>query len=178
MLRKSLLSLVLACSAFSLQADVIEVSDESTLQDHIKNSDKPVVVKFFAEWCGPCKQLKPIYHEVAEENPDKAVFIAVDADNEFVSKYNVKGLPTLVFYKNGKEANRLQGIGQKAKEKILSEIAKVSGGKMSKEKAPMKKMAKKKPAKKMKKEPRRRRESRKQVVYEDEGDSGCKSCNR
>lgn len=174
MFRKSLLSLVLACSAFSLQADVIEVSDDSTLQDHIKNSDKPVVVKFFAEWCGPCKQLKPIYHEVAEENPDKAVFISVDADNEFVSKYNVKGLPTLVFYKNGKEANRLQGIGQKAKEKILSEIAKVSGGKMkpSREKAPMKKMAKKKPAKKMKKK------AKKQVVYEDEGDSGCSSCGK
>ena len=76
------------------------------------NGDKPVLVDFFATWCGPCKTIAPILKEVKNSLEDKIVIIKIDVDkNEKVSqKFNVRGVPTLILYKNGKTIWRKSGV--------------------------------------------------------------------
>lgn len=88
----------------------------------IINQDKPVLVDFFAEWCGPCKMMSPILKEVKEELQDKISIIKIDVDKNqsLASKYQVRGVPTFVLYKAGKQVWRQSGMVQKRE--ILSVI--------------------------------------------------------
>ena len=86
-------------------------------------SDKPVLVDFSAEWCGPCKMMAPILKEVKLEMGDKASIIKVDVDKspQAANEYQVQGVPTLILFKNGKSLWRKSGVVPK---KELVEVIK------------------------------------------------------
>jgi len=92
----------------------------------IINQDNPVLVNFFAEWCGPCKMMSPILKEVKEELQDKISIIKIDVDKNqsLASQYQVRGVPTLVLYNKGQQVWRQSGLVKKRE--ILSIIQKFS----------------------------------------------------
>ena len=75
-------------------------------------SDKPVLVDFFATWCGPCKMMTPILHDVKTAMGDKVTIIKIDVDKnpEVSSQFQVQGVPTLIIFKRGKVAWRQSGV--------------------------------------------------------------------
>ncbi len=93
---------------------VSEVSDSSFEQDVLK-SDKPVLVDFWAAWCAPCRMLAPTVEAVAEKYTGQAAVVKLNVDdNPSVSqKYGIKGIPTLILFKNGKEEERIVGATSK-----------------------------------------------------------------
>ena len=83
--------------------------------DQIKNSDKPVLLDFYAEWCGPCRMLSPVIDKIAEEREDIVVGkINVDENPELSSEFGIVSIPTLVVLKNGEIVNRSSGSRPKA----------------------------------------------------------------
>ncbi|MBQ8889031.1 MAG: thioredoxin [Bacteroidaceae bacterium] len=76
------------------------------------NSPKPVLVDFYAEWCGPCKMMKPILLDVAERMGDNASIIAIDVDKEeeLANRFRIQSVPTLIIFKNGKQLWRHSGV--------------------------------------------------------------------
>jgi thioredoxin 1 len=81
----------------------------------IINSEIPVLIDFYADWCGPCKMLSPILKQVKDEMGEaiKIVKIDVDKNGSIASKYNVRGVPTMLLFKNGKQLWRQSGVLQK-----------------------------------------------------------------
>ena len=88
----------------------------------IVNSKTPVLVDFYADWCGPCKMLAPILKQVKEVLGDKIKIIKIDVDKNqpLAAKYQVKGVPTMLLFKNGKQVWRQSGVLQK--EEIIKVI--------------------------------------------------------
>jgi len=91
------------------------VTDASFQQDVI-DADKPVLVDFWAEWCGPCKMIGPALEEISEELGDKVVIAKVNIDEnpEAPGKYGVRGIPTMILFKNGEAAATKVGAAPKS----------------------------------------------------------------
>jgi thioredoxin 1 len=91
-----------------------EVTDQSFEQDVLK-SEVPVLVDFWAEWCGPCKMLAPTVEKVANDYEGKAkvVKLNIDDNNQVAQQYGIKGIPTLILFKDGSEADRTVGLTTK-----------------------------------------------------------------
>jgi thioredoxin 1 len=95
----------------------------STFDEVIGSSSEPVLVDFWAEWCGPCKLIAPILEEIATEHTGKIRIAKVNVDDarELAMRFEVMSIPTLIVFKDGEPAKRL--VGAKAKEKLLSELS-------------------------------------------------------
>ena len=87
-------------------SNVIEIQDEENFTNDVLNSDLPVLVDFWAEWCGPCKQLSPTVEEIASENQGKIKVCKMDVDSnrEIAAKYGIRSIPSLIIFKNGEPA--------------------------------------------------------------------------
>ena len=95
-----------------------EVVSSADFQTKVLEADKPVLVDFFATWCGPCRRQAPIIEELAEEGYAVGK-LDVDQEMELAQKYQVMSIPTLIVFKNGEEAARLVGLTPKEKLKEL-----------------------------------------------------------
>ncbi len=92
----------------------IVITSENFEQEVIK-SDKPVLLDFWAPWCGPCQMISPLVDQVAAENDDiKVGKVNVDDNEELAMKFKTMSIPTLIVFKNGEEANRSVGVISKA----------------------------------------------------------------
>jgi len=88
----------------------------ANFENEVLRSDKPVLLDFYADWCGPCKMLAPVLHEIAEENADtlKVGKINVDEQMELAMRFQVSSIPMLVVFKNGKAVAKSVGYRPKA----------------------------------------------------------------
>ena len=89
----------------------LEITD-ATFEETVLNSDKPVMVDFWAAWCGPCRMVGPIIDQLSEEYKDRAVVgkVDVDANQEFAAKYGVRNIPTVLVFQNGEVVDRPVGV--------------------------------------------------------------------
>ena len=93
--------------------------NKDNFQEVVLNSDKPVLVDFWASWCGPCRMVAPILEEIANERSDvKVCKINVDEEPELAGRYNVMSIPTLLVVKEGQVVN--QAVGARPNSQILS----------------------------------------------------------
>lgn len=89
---------------------------KSTFQSEVLQSDVPVVVDFYATWCGPCRRLSPLLKELSEDFQGRIKFVKIDSDQEpeLSSEYSITALPTLLFFDGGKLAGQFAGLPDKA----------------------------------------------------------------
>jgi thioredoxin 1 len=92
-------------------------------ENEVLKSELPVMVDFYAEWCGPCKMIAPFLEELSEELTGKAKVVKVDIDksNDIAATYNIRSVPTLMFFKNGEPIDRI--VGMVPKETLAAKIS-------------------------------------------------------
>ena len=89
--------------------------DENNFEAEVTKSDKPVLVDFWAEWCGPCKMIAPVLDEIAKEKGDavKVGKVDVDQNQSLSARYNIRAIPTLLFFKDGQLRDQVTGMTSK-----------------------------------------------------------------
>jgi thioredoxin 1 len=99
-----------------MSENVLEIDDEN-FEAEVLQSDKPVMVDFWAPWCGPCKAIGPLVEELASEFGDKIKFLKCNVDDNPATptKYGIKAIPTLIFFKEGNVADQITGMVAKSK---------------------------------------------------------------
>src|SRR5271155_935875 len=104
-------------------SEKIETLTDATFDEHVKSSDVPVLVDFWAEWCGPCKMISPVLEEIAEEQAGKIRIVKLNVDDNLgvASRFAVQSIPTLILFKDGEPQVRV--IGAKPKGRLLEEIS-------------------------------------------------------
>ena len=104
--------------------DILEIGDNN-FESEVLQSVKPVLVDFWAPWCGPCRAIAPIVEELAKDFGDKVKFTKcnVDENPTTPTKYGIKSIPTLIFFKNGEVQDKVIGIVAKSKlEEMISQV--------------------------------------------------------
>ena len=93
----------------------LEITD-ANFEEVVMNSDKPVLVDFWAAWCGPCKMLGPVINQIGEEYEGKAVVgkLDVDANQKYAAQFGVRNIPTVLVFQNGELVGRQVGVAPKA----------------------------------------------------------------
>lgn len=94
---------------------------DATFENEVINSDKPVLVDFWAPWCGPCKMVGPVLEEISDENDGvKIVKVNVDENQQYAGQLGVFNIPTMIIYKGGEPVDKL--VGAMPKQQILDRI--------------------------------------------------------
>ena len=93
---------------------VLKITNQN-FEEEVLKADKPVLVDFYATWCGPCQMMSPIIDEIAEENADnlKVGKVNIDENQDLAIKYNVMSIPTIIIVKNGKVEKTFVGVTDK-----------------------------------------------------------------
>jgi thioredoxin 1 len=110
----------------AMAAGVMEI-DDSSFENEVLKADKPVMVDFWAPWCGPCKAIGPVVEELSGTFGDQIKFSKCNVDDNPITpgKYGIKAIPTLIFFKDGEVAEQITGMV--AKSKLEETIQKVLG---------------------------------------------------
>ena len=95
--------------------DTIKTISDTSFDADVLKSDKPVLVDFWATWCGPCKMVAPIFDEVSKEYAGKVTFAKMDVDSNQATpaRFGIRGIPTLILFKDGAEVKRFVGLTSK-----------------------------------------------------------------
>ncbi len=104
--------------------DILEI-DDSIFDDEVLKSEKPVLIDFWAPWCGPCMAISPLVEQLAGEFGDKIKFVKCNVDDNPISpgKYGIRSIPTLMFFKDGNAVDQVIGMVAKSKlEEVINKI--------------------------------------------------------
>jgi thioredoxin 1 len=109
-----------AMSNFAQTQGQVEYADQTNFDQLVLNSDIPVLVDFYADWCGPCRMVAPVLDELAQENTDaRIVKVDVDQNPQLAARYGISSIPSLLLFKNGQVADRHTGVASKSHLKAL-----------------------------------------------------------
>ncbi len=100
----------------------IETLSDATFDEHVKSADTPVLVDFWAEWCGPCKMIAPILEEISGEQKGKIEIAKLNIDDnlDVTRRYEVMSIPTMILFKDGEPQMRI--VGARGKAQLLQEL--------------------------------------------------------